>query len=183
VVLWHNIHRKYYGVRFESQEKMSLIRAALKTFCRSLAIAICEVCVTEMIMELELTPVGVWILNRSQYYMLVVVKQNGINWDVFSDQWRHISQKCDTGWEYRAFHHQWWFQSYGPCKIQCVSDNAVQELRNPCSSHENVGLIMRAKAQDTKKTVVNKSDYKQVTVCRNDLQHSDRIWRVRSNVQ
>jgi len=37
--------------------------------------------------------------------MLVVVKQNGMNWDVFSDQCRHISQTCDTGWEYRAFHH------------------------------------------------------------------------------
>jgi len=37
--------------------------------------------------------------------MLVVVKQNGINWDVFSGQCRHISQKCDTWWEYWAFHH------------------------------------------------------------------------------
>jgi len=37
--------------------------------------------------------------------MMLVVKQNGINWDVFADQRRHISQKCDTGWEYRAFHH------------------------------------------------------------------------------
>jgi len=25
--------------------------------------------------------------------------------DVFSDQCCHISRKCDTGWEYRAFHH------------------------------------------------------------------------------
>jgi len=36
--------------------------------------------------------------------MLVAVKQNGIKWDVFSDQCRHISQKCDTRWEYRASH-------------------------------------------------------------------------------
>jgi len=42
--------------------------------------------------------------------MLVVVKQNGINWGVCSDQCRHTSRKCDTGWEYRAFHHWWWFQ-------------------------------------------------------------------------
>ena len=38
--------------------------------------------------------------------MLVVVKQNGINCNVFSDQCRHITQTGDTGWEYRAFHHQ-----------------------------------------------------------------------------
>jgi len=37
--------------------------------------------------------------------MLVVVIQNGINWDVFSDQSRRISQKYDTGWGCRAFHH------------------------------------------------------------------------------
>jgi len=37
--------------------------------------------------------------------MLVVGKQNGINCDVFFDQCRHISQKCDTGWDCRAFHH------------------------------------------------------------------------------
>jgi len=24
---------------------------------------------------------------------------------MFSDEGRHITQKCDTGWEYRAFHH------------------------------------------------------------------------------
>jgi len=41
--------------------------------------------------------------------MLAVVKQNAINWDVFSDQCCHISQNCDTGWEYQAFHHPWWF--------------------------------------------------------------------------
>ena len=41
--------------------------------------------------------------------MLVVCKQNGINWDVFSDQRRHISQKCDTEWEYRVLNHYWWF--------------------------------------------------------------------------
>jgi len=45
--------------------------------------------------------------------------------DVFSHQCRHISRKCDTGLEYRAFHHWWWFQSYGLCKIQYESDNAV----------------------------------------------------------
>jgi len=37
--------------------------------------------------------------------MLVAVKQIGNHWDVFSDQCRHISPKCDSGWEYRAFHH------------------------------------------------------------------------------
>ena len=41
--------------------------------------------------------------------LLVVVKQNGINWDVFSDQCRHISQKCDTGWEYRVEVFLLWF--------------------------------------------------------------------------
>jgi len=30
-----------------------------------------------------------------------------------------------------------------------VSDNAVREFRNPCRNHENVGLMMWAKAQDT----------------------------------
>jgi len=35
--------------------------------------------------------------------MLVVVKQNGINWDVFSEQCRHISQKCDTGGNNKHF--------------------------------------------------------------------------------
>jgi len=44
--------------------------------------------------------------------MLAAVEQNEINWDVFSGQCRHISQKFDTGWEYRAFHHYWRFQSY-----------------------------------------------------------------------
>jgi len=29
--------------------------------------------------------------------------------DVFSHQCRHISRKCDTGLEYRAFHHWWCF--------------------------------------------------------------------------
>jgi len=33
------------------------------------------------------------------------LKQSGINRDVFSDQCRHITQKYDTGWEYRAFQH------------------------------------------------------------------------------
>jgi len=42
--------------------------------------------------------------------MFVVFKQNGINWDVFSDQRRHTPQRCDTGREYRVFHHYWWFQ-------------------------------------------------------------------------
>jgi len=45
--------------------------------------------------------------------MLVVFKLNGINWDVFSDQCRHISQVCDTRWEYQAFHHSW-FQKLVP---------------------------------------------------------------------
>jgi len=88
----------------------------------------------EMITELEWTPAGVcilcWSRSRSQHFrfepestwrsvqepsknfwdlisvvMLVVVKQIGINWDVFSDHGRHRLQKCDTGWEYRPFHH------------------------------------------------------------------------------
>ena len=93
--------------------------------------------------EPEWAPAGVCILcwSRSQYFrfepestlrsvqelakylrnlfsvmMLVVVKQIENNWDVFSDNCCHISPKCDTGWEYRAFHHYRWFQSYGPCK-------------------------------------------------------------------
>jgi len=52
--------------------------------------------------------------------MMLVVEQSGINWDLFSNQCCHITQKWDTGWEHRAFHHWWWFQSYGLCKIQCV---------------------------------------------------------------
>jgi len=72
--------------------------------------------------------------------MRVAVKQTRINRDLFSDQCRHISRKCDTGWEYRAFHHWWWFQSHGLCKIQCVCNNAVQEFRNPCRNYENVWL-------------------------------------------
>ena len=48
--------------------------------------------------------------------MIVVFKQNGNNWDVFSDQRRHISQRCDTGWEYRVVHHYWWFQMLVPMR-------------------------------------------------------------------
>ena len=115
-----------------------------------------------------------WGLCRSQSKLLrdlisvlmLVVKQNGINWDVSSEQCRHISQKCDTGWEYRAFHHGWWFQSCGLCKIQCVSDNAVRKFRNRCSNYENVGLMMRGITQETwQKTMVNKTDYREVTAC------------------
>jgi len=36
--------------------------------------------------------------------MMPVVKQNGINCDVFSHECRHMSQTGDTRWEYRAFH-------------------------------------------------------------------------------
>jgi len=36
--------------------------------------------------------------------------------------------------------------------------NAVWELRNPCSNHDNVGLMMWAKAYDTLKQIVNKAD-------------------------
>jgi len=39
------------------------------------------------------------------------------------------------------------------CKIQCISDNAVQEFRNPCScckyDYEDVGLMMWAITRDT----------------------------------
>ena len=37
--------------------------------------------------------------------MFVVVKRNGIKWEMFSDQGSHISQKCDTGWAYQEFDH------------------------------------------------------------------------------
>ena len=65
---------------------------------------------------------------RISVMMLVVIKLNGINWDVFSDQGRHMSQKCDTWWKYRVFHHYWWYQKLVPClcKIQCVSDNSLR---------------------------------------------------------
>jgi len=57
------------------------------------------------------------------------------------------------------------FRSYGPCKMQCVSDNAVQEFRNRYRIYENVGLMMYAKTQDTwQRTIVNKTDYREVTV-------------------
>jgi len=32
--------------------------------------------------------------------------------------------------------------------LEVLSDSAVQEFRNPCSNHDNVGLIIWAKAQD-----------------------------------
>jgi len=35
------------------------------------------------------------------------------------------------------------------CKIQCVSDNAVRKIQNPCRNFENVGLMMWAVTQDT----------------------------------
>ena len=31
--------------------------------------------------------------------------------------------------------------------------------------------------------MANKTDFKEVTVCRNDLQHSDKSWHVESNLQ
>ena len=45
---------------------------------------------------------------------------------------------CDTGWEDRQFNHEWWFRSYGLCKIQCVSDN----VENHCCMHLNCGVCM-----------------------------------------
>jgi len=58
----------------------------------------------------------------------------------------------------------------GLCQIQCVSDNAVREFRNPWGNYKNVGLMEWATTQDTRqKTMVNKTDYKEVTVCQNDL--------------
>jgi len=52
-----------------------------------------------------------------------------------------------------------------------VSANSVWEFRNPCSNHDNPGLMMWAKAQDTwQKTMVNKTNYKDVTVRQHDLQ-------------
>jgi len=51
-----------------------------------------------------------------------------------------------------------------------VSDNAVREFRNPFRNYENVGLMTWAITKDTRqKTMVNKTDYKEVTVCRNDV--------------
>jgi len=51
-----------------------------------------------------------------------------------------------------------------------MSYNAVREFGNPCCDDENVGLMMWAKAQITRqKTMVNKTDYKEVTVYPSDL--------------
>jgi len=38
------------------------------------------------------------------------------------------------------------FKSLCSCKIQCVSDSAVREFRNPCSNRDNAGLMMWTKA-------------------------------------
>jgi len=51
---------------------------------------------------------------------MLVVKQNGITWDAFCDQRRHISQKCDTGWDTEHFTTDDGFRSWCLCKIQCV---------------------------------------------------------------
>jgi len=54
-------------------------------------------------------------------------------------------------------------------KIQCASDNAVHQFKNPYRYHENVGLMMWAKAQDTwQKTMVNKAVYKEVSRFQNN---------------
>jgi len=54
--------------------------------------------------------------------------------------------------------------------MQNVGGSAVREFRNLCRNHENLGLMMWEKAKDTwHRTMVNKIDYKEVTVCRNDL--------------
>jgi len=63
---------------------------------------------------------------------------------VFSDQRLHILQLCDTGWEYRAFHHL----AYAKYSVS-VSDNAVREFRNPCRDYQNVGLMIWAITQYT----------------------------------
>jgi len=50
-----------------------------------------------------------------------------------------------------------------------VCDNAVRQFRNSFRNLENVGLMMWEKVQDIcQKTVVNKTDYTEVTVCRYD---------------
>jgi len=58
-------------------------------------------------------------------------------------------------------------------KIHCVSDNAVREFGIPCRNHENVGLMKWTKAEDSEdtwqKALVNKTDCKEATVCRNVL--------------
>jgi len=47
--------------------------------------------------------------------------------------------------------------------MQCVSDNAVQLFRNPCSNHDNAGLMVWAKAQDTwQNAMVTKTNYRDV---------------------
>jgi len=67
-----------------------------------------------------------------------------------------------------------------------VCDNPIREFRNPCRNYENVGLMMWAITQDTwQKTMVNKTDYREVTVCQNenDLYTVGLETGFRSNVQ
>ena len=61
-------------------------------------------------------------------------------------------------------------------------------IPDPCRNYENVGLMMWAIPQDTwQKIMVSKTDYREVTVCRNDLYTVGVVTgfddNVRSNVQ
>ena len=105
--------------------------------------------------------------------------------DVFSDQSRHISRRCDTGWEYQAFRHWRWLQSYGLCKIQCVSDNAVRDFRNlgrrqnleilgiPMSDNEN-----NAVTESKVLTVLKKFDE---NISHDDIDISHRLGKSKTN--
>ena len=55
-----------------------------------------------------------------------------------------ISQYSDTRWEFRLPCISPLAFKVSACKIQCVSDNPVRELRNPCRNYENVGLMIWA---------------------------------------
>jgi len=66
--------------------------------------------------------------------------------------------------------------------VECESGNAVRKFQNPCRNYKNVGLnvalglMMWATTQDTRqKTMFNKTDYREVTVCRNDQQYINTV--------
>ena len=77
--------------------------------------------------------------------ILVVVKQNGINSEVLLTS--VVTYDCSVRFAESTEHFttNYGLRSY----LQFATDNAVREFRNPRSNHDNVGLMMSTKVQDT----------------------------------
>ena len=83
------------------------------------------------------------------FVMMLVVKQNGSIETCFLTSVVIYNKGVTLSGSTEYFTTNDGFTNQCLCKIQCVSDNAVREFRNPCRNDENVGLVMWSKAQDT----------------------------------